>query len=92
MVVVAGIERDALLGVRLRDAEGDIEGAVAVERRHLDRHDVVDRREPGPEGARQRNATHRRLQIEADQRHFPGHRGAVLDQFVLAGTLQRGQR
>ena len=74
------------------DAERDVERAVAVERRHLDRHDIVDGGKARPEGARQRNAADRRLQVEADQRHLPRDRGAMLDQLVLAGALQRGQR
>ena len=39
-----------------------------------------------------RDAADRRLQIEADQRHFLGDGGAMFDQLVLAGALQRGQR
>ena len=52
VVVVAGVERDALLGAGRDHAEGDVERAVAVERRDLDGDDVVDRGEAGPEGAR----------------------------------------
>ena len=92
VVVVAGVERDALLGVGLGNAEGDVERAIAVERRDLDRDHVVDRREPAPEGARQRNAAHRRLQVEADQRHLVGDRRAVLDQLVLVRALERSER
>ena len=49
VVVVAGVERDALLGARRGDAEGDVERAVAVERRDLDGDDVVDGGEARPE-------------------------------------------
>ena len=80
-----------VLGVRLHDADRNIESAVAVERRHLDRHDIVDGCEPRPEGARQRDAAHRRLQIEADQRHLLGNGSAMLDQLVLARALERGE-
>ena len=53
VIVVAGVERDAILGAGLGDAEGDVERAVAVERRHLDRHDIVD----GRQSASRRRAT-----------------------------------
>jgi hypothetical protein len=92
VIVVAGVERDAILGVRGGDAEADVERAVAVERRHLDRHDIVDCREARPELARQLDAAHGRLQVEADQRHLRRDRGAMVDQLVLARTLQRSQR
>ena len=51
VVVVAGVERDAVLGARRDDAAHDVERAVAVERRDLDRDDVVDRGEARPERA-----------------------------------------
>ena len=92
VIVVAGVEGDALLGMGGGNTEADVQRAVAVERRHLDRHDIVDRGEAGPEFARQLDPAHRRLQVEADQRHFLGDRGAMLDQLVLARTLQRRQR
>ena len=92
VIVVAGVERDAILGMGLGNADRDIERAIAVERRHLDRHDVVDGGEPRPEGTRQRDAAHRRLQVEANQRHLLGDGRAMLDQLVLAGTFQRRQR
>ena len=92
VVVVAGVERDALLGARRGDAEGDVEGAVAIERRDLDRDDVLDRGKARPEGARERNAADRRLEVEADQRHLGRDRAAVLDQLVLARALHGGKR
>ena len=49
VVVVAGVERHAVLGARRDDAAHDVERAVAVERRHLDRDDVVDAGEATPE-------------------------------------------
>ena len=70
VVVVAGVERDAVGGTGLDHAAHHIERAVAVERRDLDRHDVLDRREAAPERHRQHDAADGRLQIEADQRNF----------------------
>jgi hypothetical protein len=92
VVVVAGVERDALLGAGGDDTTHHVERAVAVEGRHLHRHHVVDGREALPEGHRQRDAAHRRLQVEADQRHHCGHRRAVRHQFVDRGALHRRQR
>jgi hypothetical protein len=51
----------------------------------------LDGREAGPEGARERNPPHRRLQVEADQRHLAGDDAAVLDDLVLAGVLHGAQ-
>ena len=45
VVVVAGVERDAVLGAGVDDAAHHVERAVAIERRDLDRDDVVDRGE-----------------------------------------------
>ena len=42
VVVIAGIERDAVERAGGRDAAQDVERAVAVERRDLDGDDVVD--------------------------------------------------
>ena len=53
VIVVAGIERDALGGIRLGDAADHVQRAVTIERRDLDGDDVVDRRETPPERHRQ---------------------------------------
>ena len=74
VVVVAGVERDALLGARRDHAADDVERAVAVERRDLDRDDVVDRGEAGPERGAEVEPADRRLQVEADQRHLARRR------------------
>ena len=47
VVVVAGVERDPVLGAGRDDAADDVERAIAVERRDLDRDDVVDARRSG---------------------------------------------
>ena len=73
VVVVAGVERDAVFGAGLDDAAHDVERAVAVERRDLDRDDVLDRGEAGPERERPASqAADGRLQVEADQRDRVG--------------------
>src|SRR6516162_303433 len=61
VIIVAGIERDALLGACCHKTTHDIERGVAVEWSDLDGDDVVDRREPGPESAAKRDAAHGRL-------------------------------
>jgi hypothetical protein len=92
VVVVAGVERDAVLGAGLQHAAQHVERRVAVERRDLDRRDVPDRREAPPEGDRERHAAHRGLEIEAEQRHLRGHRFAVGDELVLARALPCRER
>ena len=84
VIVVAGVERDAVRRTRRRHAEGDIKRLVAVEGRDLDGDDVVEAGKARPEGARQRNAADRRLQVEADGRHLARHGRAMLDELVLA--------
>ena len=51
VVVVAGVERDALLGAGRDHAADHVQRAVAVEGRHLDRDHVVDFGEAPPEPA-----------------------------------------
>ncbi len=92
VVVVAGVERDAVGGAGLDHAAHHVERAVAVERRDLDGDDVLDRREAAPERHRQHEAADRRLQIEADQRDFARDRLRVRDQLVLARALHGGER
>ena len=92
MVVVAGIERDAVGGAGLDHAAHHVERAVAVERRDLDRDHVLDRREAPPERHRQHDAADGGLQIEADQRNFARDRLRMRDQLVLARALHGGER
>ena len=91
MVVVAGVERDPLLGARRDHAADDVERAIAVERRDLDRDDVVERGEARPERRRQIEAADRRLQVEADQRQLDGDGGAMVDDLLLARALPGGE-
>ncbi len=70
VVVVAGVQRDAVLGARRDHAAHDVERAVAVEGRDLDRDHVVDGGEAAPEFHRQRDAADRGLQVEAHQRNL----------------------
>ncbi len=92
VVVVAGVQRHPVLRAGSDDAANHIERAVAVERRHLDRDHVVDCREAAPELGRQRDAAHRRLQVEAHQRDLRGDCGAVIDQLIDRCALHRRQR
>src|SRR5665647_1023215 len=64
VIVVTGIERDALLGFCRDHAAHYIERAVAVKRCHLDRHHVVNCGKALPEARWQMNATDGRLQIK----------------------------
>ena len=92
VVVIAGVERDAVERAGGGDAAQHIERAVAVERRDLDGDDVVDRGKAPPEIGAQDDAADRRLQIEADQRNFARHRLAMRDDLVLgrATSSRRG--
>ena len=49
MIVIAGIERDAVQRAGGGDAAQHVERAIAVERRDLDGDDIVDRRKAPPE-------------------------------------------
>ena len=49
VIVIAGIERDAVERAGRCDAAQHVEGAIAVERRDLDRDDIVDRGKAPPE-------------------------------------------
>ena len=92
VVVVAGIERDAVGGAGLDHAAHHVERAVAIERRDLDRDDILDRGKAPPERRRQHDAADGGLQIEADQRNFARDGLRVRDQLVFAGALHGGER
>src|ERR1041385_6001609 len=62
VVVIAGIERDAVERARARDAAQHVEGAIAVERRDFYGNDIVDCRKTFPEVRAEDDAADRRLQ------------------------------
>src|SRR5882724_5770985 len=66
MVVIAGIERDAVERTGGGDTAQHVEGAVAIERRDLDGDDVVDCCKTPPEIRAQDDAADRRLKIKAN--------------------------
>ena len=90
-VVVAGVERDTVLRTGGDHPPDDVQRMVAVERRHLDRDDVVDPGETAPERGRQADAADRGLQVEADQRHLLRHPAAVGDDGVLVLSTEGGE-
>ena len=90
VVVVAGVERD-VVAPGLGDGPDDVERLVAVERRDLDRDDVLDLGEAPPERVRQQPAAHRGLEVEADERDDLGDGAAVGDERVVVRVGQRGQ-
>src|SRR5262249_10580663 len=77
VIIIAGIERDAVERAGGRDAAQHVEGAVAVERRYLDGDDIVDLGKAPPEIRTQDHAADGRLQIEADQRDLSRNRTAM---------------
>ena len=91
VIVIAGIERDAVERAGRRHAAQHVERPVAVERRDLDGDDVVDRSEAAPEIGAEDDAADRRLQIEADQRDLARHRLAMRDDLVLGRRFHRGE-
>ena len=91
VIVIAGIERDAVERAGRRHAAQHVERPVAVERRDLDGDDVVDGSEAAPEIGAEDDAADRRLQVEADQRNFPRHRLAMRDDLVLGCRFHRGK-
>ncbi len=91
MVVIAGIERDAVERARGGDPTQHVDGAITVERRDLDGDDIVDFGKPPPEIGAEDDAADRRLQIETDQRDFPRYRFAMGDDLVFGGGFHRGE-
>ena len=92
VIIVAGVQRDAFFRARLDHSAHDIERAVAVERRHLDRHDIVDPGQAAPERGRQVQPAHRRLQVEAHHGNLGGDGAAMGDEFVLGSAFHGGER
>ena len=91
VVVIAGIERDAVERARGGDAAQHVERAVAVERRDLDGDDVVDGGKAPPEIGTEDHAADRRLQIKSDQRYFARHRLAMRDDLVFGSRFHCGE-
>src|SRR5712664_2946320 len=91
MVVIAGIERDAVERTGGGDTAQHVEGAVTIERRDLDGDDVVDSRETPPEIRAEDDAADGRLQIKANQRNLARHRLAMGDDLVFGYGFHRGE-
>jgi hypothetical protein len=89
-VVVPRVERDVVASAHGQGAR-HVEGRVAVERRHLDRHHRGDLEESAPEGLVQDAPSDRRLQIEAEEGDHLADPPAVGDQLVVACFAQGGQ-
>src|SRR6056297_1321361 len=88
VVIVAGIEGDALLGSCRDDPAQYVERTITVERRYLDADHVLNLAEPAPEVGRQRAPSDRGLKIEAEKRNSRGHGGRMRDQLILRGRAQ----
>ncbi len=67
VVVVAGVERNP--AARVSDRADHVERLVPVERRDLDRDDILQLGKPPPECVREDPAAHGRLEIETHDRH-----------------------
>ena len=86
-----GVERDLPSRPASATARTTSSVAIAIERRDLDRHHVLDLDEAAPEPVRQRAPAHRGLQIEAEQRDRFGDRAAVLDQLRIRRARERAE-
>src|SRR5262245_47444708 len=88
MVVVAGVERDAILRAGGNDTEGDVQRLVAIERGHLDGNHVIDASKARPKPARQGDTADGGLEIKADHGQLARNAAAVFDELIFAGTAQ----
>jgi len=91
VVIVSGIKANAILGARRNDATDHIQRAITVERRDLDRYDLLNFSETAPKVCRQRNAAYGGLQIKAEKRNAIGDRATMRDQFAFTGSFHCGQ-
>ena len=72
-------------------AASDVERAIAIERRDLDRDDALDVQEGAPERRVEDAAADGRLKVEADHGDDLGDRAAMLEQRRVVGIFQRGE-
>ena len=91
VVVIARVERDLVAAAGVGDSAHDVQCLVAVERRDLDRHNIVDFDEFTPEAVGQRLPPHRRLQIETNYGNDLGNPPAVVQELGRGGLRQRAQ-
>ncbi len=77
VVVVPGIEDDFLMTATLGQRSRHIQGLIAVERCHFDRHHVLYLQEFPPKAIVQRPPANRGLQVESEQRDNVGNCAAV---------------
>ena len=89
-VVVARVERD-VVAAALGHAAVDVQRAIAIERRDLDRDDALDVEEAAPESAIEDAPADRRLQVEAEDRNDVGDAAAVLEERRVVGVAQRAK-
>jgi len=91
VVIIAGVECNAVKRAGGADAAQHVERPVAIERRDLNGDDIVDRGKASPEISAENDAADRGLQIEADQRNHACDRLTMRDDIVLGGRFHRGQ-
>ena len=87
-VVVARVKRDVPGAAGIDDAAQDVDGLIAIERRHLDGDHVLNLRKLSPELVRKQPSTHGWLKVETHDRHHVGYRSCVLHQLVRAEIAQ----
>ena len=74
----------AIAAARVGHRAHHVQRLVAIERRDLDRDDVLDLGQPPPEREPQHPSADRRLEVEPDDRDHLGHPAAVGDDRVIA--------
>ena len=90
-VVVAGVEDDVVGAACLGDGAHDVDRAVSVEGRDLDRDDVRDLRELPPERVLERTSAGGGLEVEAEDRDHLGDGAAVIDQLVVGRVRESAE-
>src|SRR5436305_7645194 len=83
VIVIAGIERNAIERARSGYAAQHVQRAIAIKRSNLDGDDVVDLRKAAAELRAQYHAADRRLKIKSAARNFARHRLAMRDNLVF---------
>src|SRR5947209_2173808 len=90
VVVVARIERD-VVPTCFNHCPDHVLRLIPIERRDLDRHDIVDLDQSAPKRKWQHRPAQLRIQVKAEQRNDFGDPTAVTDQLLFVRILERYQ-
>jgi hypothetical protein len=90
VIIISGIKSD-ILAPRFRHGAKDVERLIAIKRRDLDRHDIVNFNELAPERIGEYPPARGRLQIEADDWNDRRHAPAMGEQLLRGRGFERSQ-